>query len=86
MAGAGDERPAVVAESSLCGWGWRLVKGVEPRFTGRLAPLEGGAGTEDCVGSGAGAETAEIRSLAQLRALPGMGGRAIARACEGLVC
>ena len=34
----------------------------------------------------AGTAPAEIQSLAQLRALPGMGGRAIARACEGLVC
>ena len=33
----------------------------------------------------AGTAPAEIQSLAQLRALPGMGGRAIARACEGLV-
>lgn len=49
-AGAGDERPAVVAESSLCGWGWRLVKGVGSRFSGRLVTLEGIVGAEDVVG------------------------------------
>ena len=39
-----------------------------------------------CGGDDQGGDETRIRSLAQLRSVPGLGDRAIARACEGLAC